>query len=238
MNHLSGTRPQRPLPGYLPTWVLFFWDTRLCPSAFRTKRHSRPLNTCLRALPLASRPPTLGPPSEHPSPSQTHASARLWPSRGSPPPSTAPRPLAAPTSSLAPSAHGWGCHSSVKKDLAHNQGCGRGCPAACLPGSLLSRLRAAVLADSALSPHGHTEGTHTSLARPFCCALGRAPDSTHFCVPCAKQAPVAPQSPSLQPNRRKVLDSTLWEGCSRKQRAGFAASAPRLVGATYLVPRG
>ena len=41
--------------------------------------------------------------------------------------------------------------------MAHNQGCGWGCSAACLPGSLLSRLRAVVLADSALCPHGHME---------------------------------------------------------------------------------
>ena len=82
------------------------------------------------------------------------------------------------------------------------------------------------------------EGAHVSLAKLFCCTSGRAPDSTRFCVPCARQAPVSPQSPSLQPNRRKVLDSALQEGCSQKQGAGFAASAPRLVGATYLVPRG
>lgn len=189
------------------------------------------MNTCLHALPLVPRPPTLGPPSEHPSPSQTHASARLWP----PPLPSPPGCTDVLSGALCPRL---GLSLKRQEGLAHNQGCGRGCSPVCLPGFLLSHLRAVVPADSALSPQGHPAGAHVSLTRPFCCASGRAPDSTRFYVPCARQDPVPPQSPSLQPNRRKVLDSALWEECSRKQRAGFTASAPRLVGATYLVPRG
>ena len=90
----------------------------------------------------------LGPPSEHPSPSRTHASAGLWP----PPHPSPPGCTDVLSGALCPRL---GLSLQHREGLVRSQGCGQGCSPIWLPGSPLSCPRAVVPADSALSLQGH-----------------------------------------------------------------------------------